>query len=266
PPGAGRTTTMGIERSTNPFLRIRDEKTFRTALLGGLGPYPTYYHAMAAINRAGPAILGGVPTPPTMSPQAVATAVEAGAVIVDGRSRADFAAGHVPAALNIELTDSFASYVGWFVAFRAPIVLVLPAPQEAALTEAATQLFRIGYDRIQGVLDGGIEAWVAGGARLDRYPVTTIAATRDALASGAHLHLLDVRDPFEWRDEGEVPGAIQLSLGDLPGRLDSLPRDAPMTVMCRTGSRASIAASMLDAADFDVQLVSIGGAPDWGGR
>jgi rhodanese-related sulfurtransferase len=33
--------------------------------------------------------------------------------------------------------------------------------------------------------------------------------------------------------------------------------------MCRSGSRASIAASMLDAAGFDVRLVAAGGAPDW---
>ncbi|MGZ9160765.1 MAG: MBL fold metallo-hydrolase, partial [Candidatus Limnocylindrales bacterium] len=234
PPGGERTTTMGTERTTNPFLRIDDEAAFRTALLRGLGPYPTYYREMAAINRVGAAVLGGVSTPPPMSPEAVSAAVGAGgAVIVDARSRAEFAAGHVPASLNIELADSFASYVGWFVAFGAPIVLVLPNPQEAALAEATTQLFRIGYDRIVGVLDSGTEAWVAGGGRLDSYPMTTIAATRDALARGTRLHLLDVRDPLEWRGEGDVPTAIELSLGDLPGRFDSLPRDAPITVMCR---------------------------------
>ena len=32
--------------------------------------------------------------------------------------------------------------------------------------------------------------------------------------------------------------------------------------MCKSGSRASIAASMLDAAGFDVRLVAVGGAPD----
>jgi hydroxyacylglutathione hydrolase len=59
-----------------------------------------------------------------------------------------------------------------------------------------------------------------------------------------------------------VPGSIQLSIGDLADRLDTLPRDAPITVMCKSGSRASIAASMLDAAGFDVRLVAAGGAPD----
>jgi rhodanese-related sulfurtransferase len=74
--------------------------------------------------------------------------------------------------------------------------------------------------------------------------------------------LLDVRYPYEWRDDGSVPDAIELSIGDLAGRLDTLPRDAPITVMCKSGSRAAIAASMLDAAGFDVRLVARGGAQD----
>ncbi len=262
PADAGRTTTIGLERARNPLLRIDDEEAFRVALVDGLGPYPTYYEEMAPINRAGPVVVGRLPDMPRIGPDALRTAVAAGAHVVDGRSRTQFAAGHLPGSLNIELRDSFASYVGWFVPFGAPVVLVLPEPIDDSVTEAATHLFRIGYDRIVGVLEGGLDAWVDGGGSLGAYPVTTAAATRDEVASGGQPHLLDVRYPNEWRDEGRVPEAIELSIGDLAGRLDTLPRDAPITVMCKSGSRASIAASMLDAAGFDVRLVTFGGAPD----
>ena len=60
-----------------------------------------------------------------------------------------------------------------------------------------------------------------------------------------------------------MPGAIQIPLGELPDRLASVPRDAPVTVMCRSGARAAIAASLLDAAGVDVALIARGGAPDW---
>ena len=73
----------------------------------------------------------------------------------------------------------------------------------------------------------------------------------------------DSRDPHEWREDGVVPGAIQIPLGDLPDHLASIPRDAPVTVFCRSGRRAAIAASMLDAAGLDVRLVDEGGALDW---
>ena len=262
PADAGRTTTIGQERAMNPLLRIDDETTFREALLRGLGPYPTYYAEMAPINRAGPVVVGHLPELPRVGPDALRAAAAAGAHVVDGRRRETFAEGHIPGSLNIELTESFASYVGWFVPFGAPVVLVLPEPLSESADEAAAQLFRIGYDRILGVLEGGLEAWAAGGGSLDAYPVTTAAAARDAVTAGASPRLLDVRYPNEWRDDGSVPGAIELSIGDLSSRIDTLPRDGPITVMCKSGSRASIAASMLDAAGFDVRLVAVGGARD----
>jgi hydroxyacylglutathione hydrolase len=262
PADAGRTTTIGRERARNPLLAIEDEAAFRSALLDDLGPYPAYYTEMAPINRAGPIVTGGLPAAPRFEPDALRTAVAAGAHIVDGRYREHFAAGHIPGSLNIELTESFASYVGWFVPFGAALVLVLPEPLDVSIERATTDLFRIGYDRILGTLEGGVAAWADAGGALGTYEVTTASATRDEVAHGAAPHLLDVRYPNEWRDDGSVPDAIELSIGDLASRLDTLPRDAPITVMCKSGSRASIAASMLDSAGFDVRLVAVGGAPD----
>jgi glyoxylase-like metal-dependent hydrolase (beta-lactamase superfamily II)/rhodanese-related sulfurtransferase len=265
PADDSRTTTIGRERRSNPLFAIDDEATFRTTLLDGLGPYPRYYAEMAAINRAGPVVTGRVPDVARLDAEAVRNAIAAGAHVVDGRSRRAFADGHIAGSLSIELTDSFASYVGWFVPFGAAVVLVLPDPFEDAAVEAATQLFRIGYERIVGALDGGVAAWEAAGGALSSYPVTSALATARTMARGETPHLLDVRYPQEWRDDGAVAGAIELSIGDLSSRLAELPRDAPITVMCKSGLRASIAASMLDAAGFDVRLMASGGAPDVAG-
>jgi hydroxyacylglutathione hydrolase len=262
PADAGRTTTIGRERAHNPLMAIDDEDTCRTALLDGLGPYPTYYAEMAPINRAGPVVVGHLPEATRIGPDAFRAAVAGGARIVDGRSRTDFAAGHIPGSLSIELTESFASYVGWFVPFGSPIVLILPDPVDWSIPKAVAHLFRIGYDRIDGVLEGGVNAWVETGGELGSYAVTSGTATRDEVAGGARPLLLDVRYPNELRDDGRVPDAIELSIGDLQSRLDTLPRDAPITVMCKSGSRASIGASMLDAAGFDVRVMARGGAQD----
>jgi glyoxylase-like metal-dependent hydrolase (beta-lactamase superfamily II)/rhodanese-related sulfurtransferase len=257
-----RTTTIGRERQSNPLLAIDDEAAFRTTLLDGLGPYPRYYAEMGAINRAGPAVLGRVPGVPEIDAEAVRAAIADGAHVVDARSRRAFADRHIGGSLSVELGDSFASYVGWFVPFGAAVVLVLPDPFEDAAVEAATQLFRIGYERIVGALRGGVAAWAAAGGTMSSYPVTSALATAREMARGEAPHLLDVRYPQEWRDDGTVTGAIELSIGDLSDRLDVLPRDAPITVMCKSGTRASIAASMLDAAGFDVRLMATGGAPN----
>jgi hydroxyacylglutathione hydrolase len=263
PTDRGRTSTIGQERLLNPLLAAPDEASFRTALLGGLGAYPTYYREMAAINRAGPVVLGRPAMPPSPDVSGFRAALVAGAQVVDGRPRAEFAAAHLPGSLNIELNDSFASYVGWFVPFGAPIALVLPEPMDEAIEEATVQLFRIGYDRIVGALSGGAAAWAESGDRLEAFPITTIETLHADALAGRNAYALDVRDPNEWNEDGVVPGAIRIPLGDLPDRMASLPRDAQVTVMCKSGARAAIAASLLDAAGVDVRLVARGGAPDW---
>jgi glyoxylase-like metal-dependent hydrolase (beta-lactamase superfamily II)/rhodanese-related sulfurtransferase len=266
-PADGATeTTIGRERRVNPLFQIVDRPTFRETLFAGLGPYPTYYREMAPINRAGPVVHGRLPVVPLIGPDAVRGALASGASLVDGRARTAFAAAHIPRSVNIELRDSFASYVGWFLPFGEPLVLVLPEPVQESLEAAVGHLFRIGYDRILGALDGGVEAWEAAGGPTAAYAVTSGRATRQAMADDRDPILLDVRDPQELREDGHLPDAIEMPMGDLADRLDTLPRDRPITVLCRSGSRASIAASLLDGAGFEVRLVAAGGARDLLGR
>ncbi len=264
PTDGPRTSTIGRERASNPLLRPVDEEAFRTALLAGLGPYPTYYAEMAPINRAGPVVVGRPSRPALLPPTDVRAAAADGARIVDGRSREAYAAAHIRGSLEVELGDSFASYVGWHVPFGAPLVLVLPEPFDESISEAATQLFRIGFDRVVGVLDGGIERYGAEGGDVTAYPIATPSHIRDERVAGADPFLLDVRDPHEWRDDGVVPGAATIPLGELAVRLDELPHDRQVTVMCRSGLRAGTAASLLDAAGIPVRLVAQGGALDVG--
>ena len=49
--------------------------------------------------------------------------------------------------------------------------------------------------------------------------------------------VLDVREPQEYAS-GHVPGAISLPQAELASRLDEVPRDAPLYVICRTGTRS----------------------------
>jgi glyoxylase-like metal-dependent hydrolase (beta-lactamase superfamily II)/rhodanese-related sulfurtransferase len=258
-----RLTTLGRERARNPLLAAIDESTFAERLLAGLGEYPRYYRHMAPINRAGPPLIGNVPRPARLTPAAFAARAAAGVRVVDARDRVVFAGGHLPGALNIELGDTFAAYVGWLTPFGAPLLLVLPDPLVEAAAEAATQLARIGYDRIEGVLDGGLEAWVADGRAIRAYPTLSDREAAAEAGRGADLELLDVRQPTEWRDEGTVPGALRIFVGDLPERLAELPRDREVTVLCKSGLRAAMAASLLEAEGFRVRLVASGGAEAW---
>ena len=263
PVARGWHTSVGAERSANRVFAAAEVPAieFRRILTEGLGRYPAYYAEMAPINRRGPRVLGELRLPGAMSPEDVEAAVQRGATIVDGRDRRAFAAAHLPGSINIELDPSFASYVGWLVRFGTPIVLVLPEPAEEAAIEAVTQLLRIGYDWVPGWLAGGVDAWRASGRAISTYELVGLREVVDAADGGGTI--VDVRQPTEWQEEGVIPGSRQIFIADLPSRLDELPRNQPVTILCASGYRASMAASLLDRAGFDVRLVARGGAPNY---
>jgi hydroxyacylglutathione hydrolase len=264
PPSEERTSTIGRERASNPALTDchLDEETFVRRRLSGLLAYPSYYAAMAPINRAGPRVYGDVPVPRSLSPAQVAARVEAGAWVVDGRPPRAFAAEHIPGSISIELDDSFASYVGWIIPFGEPIVLVLPEDrlEGEAVLEATTHLFRIGYEAVDGYLQGGVDAWVEAGRPLRSYPVATVDDLATAVGE-KRARVLDVRQRTEW-DAGHIEGSTHLFVGVVGAHLGEIPRDQEVWTICASGHRAAIAASLLDRDGIPVRLVTPGGVPD----
>ena len=164
--------------------------------------------------------------------------------------------------MNIELDAMFGTYVGWVTPFNAPLVIVLPAPAREAVAEEVTQLIRIGYERVLGAVDGGVDAWQASGRPVRSYRTADVDDLCHAYLEGRRPQVLDVRQPVEW-EAGVVPGSLQIHLGDLPARLSTVPRDTEVWTACASGHRASIAASLLDRAGVPVRLVAKGGVPEW---
>ena len=60
----------------------------------------------------------------------------------------------------------------------------------------------------------------------------------------AGVYLLDVRENDEWT-AGHAPDAVHVRLGELGARVDELPRDREVYVICRTGKRSAYAAQAL---------------------
>lgn len=256
PVSGDRTTTVGVERRTNPSLTIQDEEGFVSRRLSGLPPYPAYYRYMAPINRSGPQVLGGPPTLRPLTPSVVEGLVGGGAQVIDGRDRTTFAAGHLPGSLCDELDDRFASLVGEVVPFGARLVLVLPEPEGEAAGEAFVQLLRIGYENIAGYLAGGVDAWQAAGRPLRSFRTADVAELAGHIAE---RRVLDVRPE---RPEGGIPGTFAVPLAELPRRLGELPRDREIWTVCESGRRATIAASLLDRVSIPVTAVVSGGVGD----
>ena len=69
--------------------------------------------------------------------------------------------------------------------------------------------------------------------------------------------LLDVREPAELAVEN-VPGALNIPIGQIRSRLGDLPRDREIHVICRSGQRAYIATRILLQNGFKAKTVSGG--------
>lgn len=256
---SSRGTTIGQERLVSPAAQTQSEEDFVRQQIAGYTAYPRYYEYMHNINQAGPKILGSLPELAALTPQVVRERMRSGLTLVDGRPREAFAKEHVPGSLNIELDSSFGTYVGWLLPFNVPLMLLIE--DEDGRREAVVQLVRIGYEQAQGYLEGGITAWKAAALPLGSFERIDIDSLYKRWSQREPMTVVDVRRDDEWR-EGHIPDALHLHVGELSQHLDELPRNHQVAVICRTGHRAEIAASMIAATGREVIAVQ-GGVPDW---
>lgn len=73
--------------------------------------------------------------------------------------------------------------------------------------------------------------------------------------------LLDVREQDEWV-AGHAPGAVHVPLAQVPSRLDEIPSDEVVHVVCRSGGRSAQATAWLNRNGYDAVNVS-GGMGAW---
>jgi rhodanese-related sulfurtransferase len=88
-----------------------------------------------------------------------------------------------------------------------------------------------------------------------------IDGLRQQLDSDEQTALIDVREPAEYA-EAHVPGAVLIPMGQLATRLDEVPRDRTVYVICRSGNRSGAMGPLLDAHGVDSVNV-LGGTAAW---
>ena len=76
--------------------------------------------------------------------------------------------------------------------------------------------------------------------------------------------VLDVRTPEEW-DEYHAPNTTLIPLDELASRVNELPKDQPIVVVCRSGNRSQTGRDILLQAGFDATSMN-GGLKDWSAR
>jgi hydroxyacylglutathione hydrolase len=256
--GALPSTTLGYERLTNWAFQVPTEEHFVKSVVEDQPEPPKYFARMKAVNRDGPAPM------PTGSLDEltladIKTALERDDPVIDVRSTADFARGHIPGTINLPTGTSFATWAGSLLDPKRPISILADEP--GRVQRARTLLAEVGLDRIAGfALREVREQWAAENSALQSTP----QIDAKTLADLDGRTIIDVRGISEWR-AGHLPGATHLFLGDLAETSAQLPRDTPIAVYCQGGTRSAIAASLLQAKGFTKITNVQGGITAWRG-
>ncbi|MCX2929065.1 rhodanese-like domain-containing protein [Mycobacterium sp. CVI_P3] len=252
-------STMGEQRKTNYALRAPDKATFMELVTEGQPPAPGYFVYDAILNRKDRELLDETKMPPAMTYSEVRSALENGAMLVDGRTPEEFAQGHLKGAVNIGLEGRYAEFAGSVVKPDVDIVLVTEPGLEL---EGKNRLARIGFDRVVGYLAEPYQVMFTHRGDVEVASRLTTNALSERMADVPELQMVDVRNPGEVA-AGVIPGAVNIPVGQLPDRVGELDPRKPTVVYCAGGYRSSVAASLLRQCGFaDVSDV-LGGYGAW---
>jgi hydroxyacylglutathione hydrolase len=239
-------STIGEQKQHNYALQPQTKEQFIQAVTEGLNAPPSYFPVNARINREGYDSMENI-MEKALQGFSVADfkklAAEDGAIILDTRPADVFTPGFVPGSIFIGLEGRLAEWAGSLLPFDKKILLVTEPGKEK---ESAVRLARVGFDKMQGYLEGGYEAWVKAGEKTDMI----IDIEADELAMDIpfdeNLLLVDVRKEAEFAD-GHVKDAVNVPLHTLndPGSMADFEDTDNIYVHCAGGYRSVIAASIL---------------------
>ncbi|WP_434980262.1 MBL fold metallo-hydrolase [Daejeonia sp. YH14] len=238
--------TLGNQKKTNYALNQPNRETFIKEVLDGLAPPPKYFGMNVALNKGGYDSFEEVKSNAltALSPnQFEETAEHTEALILDTRPAAEFYQGFVPNSVNIGLKGDFAPWAGaMIVDVRQPILLVCePGTEE----EAVTRLARVGFDHVEGYLEGGYDSWKTSGKEVD----TVRRISPDQFAeefNPENTTVIDVRKPSEYQAE-HIENAENKPLDYISEWIGTINADQPFYLHCAGGYRSMIAASILHA-------------------
>lgn len=252
-------STLGYERHTNPFFAASQRDSFVARILGSVPPFPDYYRRMKRLNAQGPALLGVLPGARAISAAELRRRTEDGnAVIIDLRRPEAFGGAHIPGSINLGGGPSFGFWAGWAVPYDRP--LYLAGKDENALEEVRRALIRVGLDRLEGFLEGGMRSWIESGYEQAHLPQISVSELHGRLARRPFI--LDVRSDAEWKC-GHIDSAEHIYAGEITQHLGGIPRDRQIHVICGTGYRSSMAASLLLREGYRDVVNVAGGMSAW---
>ena len=248
-------TTIGEERTSNPYLQYKSKAEFVTAVLSDLSEPPQYFGHNATMNRQGP---------PLVNWSQILTEKETPSrdltdsnqfYVVDIRDTKAFAEGHISNAVNIGLRGRFETWTGIMVPWGSNVVL---CGSEKEVREGLHRLHRVGYTANYTLFD----EWQQASLPLNKNELISPQALYAAQQSGDRPLIVDVRLPNEWMGL-RIGTVLNLPLNKLSALSAKLNKNEPVVAVCNSAYRSTLAIGILEREGF-TQVTSLdGGAEAW---
>lgn len=247
--GAKWRSTIGYERNFNAVLQIEDKSEFVKSLTQDMPPAPDHFSRCSDINRHGPALVSDLPTMEELGPSQFKERMSADKfVLLDTRGYHAFASQHIPDVWHLDLNGNFPTFAGWVLPTDKDILLIAGDYKKAL--EANTWARRVGVDRIVGYLDGGMVAWAVAGFKTSHIELASAEELHDMITGTTSFVLLDVRARLEYADT-HIKGAINIPVAELRTRHHELNKDKTTVLICSSGNRSTLGASILKQHGFN---------------
>lgn len=246
--GAKRTSTIGYERKYNSALLFNDKDKFIESLTTNMPAAPDHFSRCSEINGKGPTLVRELaPLKPVGPAEFKKTADSQDSIVLDIRSYEAFGGQHIPGAYHVDFGGNFATFSGWILPPEKKILIVGDSFEQTQ--EAAVWLRRVGLDKAVGYLEGGMFAWAAAGLPMEHICQLSIEELHRLTTKGDGMTLVDVRAPREF-ESNHISGAVNIPVADLRNRHKELRKDKPTALICSTGHRSSLGASILKQRGF----------------
>ena len=213
---------------------------------------PMYFPKSAAKNLEGSASLADLPKPRELTTDKI---LAFDGVVIDVRQMSEYGAGHIPNSINIGLGGKFASWAGTLITIGTPIAIAADSLEQ--VNEAVLRLARVGHEKVIGYIL--LENYEGGKKTVEQVVVNEI---NELEQTEKYLQFIDVRRVAE-HDASHANRAFNIPLDKLAANLENLDPNVPTYVICQTGYRSSIGASILENAGFKKIYNVTGGTSAW---
>ncbi len=245
-------STLGNQRKNNYALQPMSKEEFIKLVASDQPEVPAYFPVSASQNLKGSVALEDLPKPKSFSSEEIANF---DGIVVDIRPNFQYGEKHVPNSINIGLGGQFASWAGTMIPIGTKLAIV--ANSEDEVEEAFIRLARVGHETVKGFIL--IDDFKGETKKVEQIEVNKVS---ELIKNKQNIQFIDVRRKPEYSN-GHAVQTINLPLDKLSKELDNLNPDLPTYVICQSGYRSSLGASILENARFKEIYNVSGGTQAW---